>query len=52
MRLCKRAPAFTFLAAVALTALGPQAIAAPVPWETSKAPSGTVTVRCAPPCRT
>ncbi|MEW2286379.1 hypothetical protein [Streptomyces sp. NPDC047841] len=45
MRLCKRALALTFLAAVALTTLGPQAVAAPMPWETS-----TVTVRCAPPC--
>ncbi|MEW2511236.1 hypothetical protein [Streptomyces sp. NPDC046870] len=45
MRLCKRALAFTFLAVMAVTTLGPQAVAAPVPGGTS-----TVTVRCAPPC--
>ncbi|MET9010209.1 hypothetical protein ABZX74_04585 [Streptomyces olivaceoviridis] len=62
MRLCKRTLAFTFVATVAVTALGPQAMAAPMPWETGKTPtavrhgispaheSGTVTVRCAPPC--
>ncbi|MGW3465649.1 hypothetical protein ACWDE9_41625 [Streptomyces olivaceoviridis] len=62
MRLCKRAPAFTFVATVAFSALGPQAMAAPMPWETGKTPtavhhgispareSATVTVRCAPPC--
>ncbi|QJS13899.1 hypothetical protein HKX69_34080 [Streptomyces argyrophyllae] len=45
MPLRKRAPAFTFLAAVALVTLGPQAVAAPVPGR-----AGTVTVRRAPAC--
>ncbi|MCG8970395.1 hypothetical protein [Streptomyces sp. CL12-4] len=52
-----------FVATAAITALGPQAVAAPMPWETSKAPTavthhpstaagerGTVTVLCGSPC--
>lgn len=63
MSLRKRTLAVTFVATAAFTALGPQATAAPMPWETSKNPAsvtshtttaagerGTVTVRCAPPC--
>ena len=58
MRLCKRATATVFMSTVVFTALAPQAMAAPMPWETSKTPttithhvpstatgdSGTVTV--------
>jgi hypothetical protein len=63
MYLRKRALALVFVATAAFTALGSQAMAAPMPWETSKTPtavthdtstaageSGTVTVLCAPPC--
>jgi hypothetical protein len=64
MRLRKRAIAAMFMSTAVFTALAPQAMAAPMPWETSKAPttathnapstvssdSGTVTVLCAPPC--
>lgn len=63
MRLRKRALAVVFVATAAFTALGPQAMAAPMPWETSRTPaavthstsaavreSGTVTVLCGPPC--
>ncbi|MEV5645886.1 hypothetical protein AB0L67_38185 [Streptomyces flaveolus] len=52
-----------FVATAAFTALGPQAMTAPMPWETSKTPEavthhpstaagerGTVTVLCGPPC--
>jgi hypothetical protein len=57
------APAVVFVATAAITALGPQAVAAPMPWETSKTPTavthhpstaagerGTVTVLCGSPC--
>ncbi|KMS79365.1 hypothetical protein ACZ91_62040 [Streptomyces regensis] len=63
MYLRKRALAVVFVATAAFTALGTQAMAAPMPWETSETPtavthsdstaareSGTITVRCAPPC--
>ncbi|WP_030338177.1 hypothetical protein [Streptomyces sp. NRRL S-1022] len=64
MRLRKRATAAVFVTTAAFTALAPQAMAAPMPWETSRTPttithhtpstatsgSGTVTVLCAPPC--
>jgi hypothetical protein len=63
MHLRKRALAVAFVATAAFTALGSPAMAAPMPWETSKNPtavdhhssttagkSGTVTVLCAPPC--
>ena len=64
MRLCKRAPATVFLATAAFTALGPQAMAAPMLWEASKMPtavvvhsasatahdSGTATMLCGSPC--
>lgn len=64
MRLRKRAVAAVFVTTAAFTAIAPQAVAVPMPWETSKAPaatthhtnstatgeSGTVTVLCAPPC--
>ena len=63
MQLRKRALAVVFVATAAFTALAPQAMAAPMPWETSRTPtavthttpaasheSGTVTVLCAPPC--
>ncbi|MFF9497944.1 hypothetical protein [Streptomyces flaveolus] len=63
MHLRKRALAVVFVASAAFTALGPQAMAAPMPWETSKTPTavthhpspaagerGTVTVLCGPPC--
>jgi hypothetical protein len=63
MRLCKRALVTVFLASAAFTALGAQAMAAPMPWETSKVPSavvhtasatvhdrGTVTTLCAAGC--
>jgi hypothetical protein len=59
----KRAVAAVFVATAAFTALAPQAIAAPMPWETSKTPTapthhtavttaggGTVTVLCGNPC--
>ncbi|MFG2731607.1 hypothetical protein [Streptomyces canus] len=63
MHLRKRALAVVFVATAAFAALGPQAMAAPMPWETSKTPaaathststaageSGTVTVLCGAPC--
>ncbi|MET8563788.1 hypothetical protein ABZV75_25670 [Streptomyces flaveolus] len=64
MRLRERAVAAVFVATAAFTALAPQAVAAPMPWETSKVPvasghgttstaaggSGTVTVLCGNPC--
>jgi hypothetical protein len=63
MHLRKRALALVFVATAAFTALGPQAMAAPMPWETSKTPTsvthhsstaagerGKVTVLCTPPC--
>ncbi|MET7732034.1 hypothetical protein ABZT02_11780 [Streptomyces sp. NPDC005402] len=61
MNLQKRALAVVFLAATALGALGAPAMAAPMPWETSKVPavpaaadghdgSVIVTVQCGPPC--
>ncbi|MEV5173760.1 hypothetical protein AB0L10_22355 [Streptomyces flaveolus] len=65
MRLRKRAVAAVFVATAAFTALAPQAMAAPMPWETSQVPvtsghgttsttaggsSGTVTVLCGTPC--
>jgi hypothetical protein len=64
MKLRTRVMAVTVLAATAFGALGVPAMAAPMPWETSKTPTvithhatpraagntGTVTVRCGPPC--
>ncbi|MFF9365003.1 hypothetical protein [Streptomyces griseoluteus] len=64
MRLRKRVIAAMFMSTAVFTALAPQAMAAPMPWETSKTPtttihhtpsaaaghSGTVTVLCGPPC--
>ncbi|WP_121714561.1 hypothetical protein [Streptomyces sp. E5N91] len=64
MRLRKRAIAAVFMSTAVFTALAPQAMAAPMPWETSKTPtptthhvpstaagdSGTVTVLCGAPC--
>ncbi|MFF4632740.1 hypothetical protein [Streptomyces griseorubiginosus] len=64
MRLRKRAIAALFMSTAVFTALAPQAMAAPMPWETSKAPttithhvpsaapgsSGTVTVLCTGGC--
>ncbi|MFE5038231.1 hypothetical protein [Streptomyces sp. NPDC056683] len=64
MRLRKRAIAAMFMSTAVFTALAPQAMAAPMPREASKAPTtathhtpstaasdrGTVTVLCAPPC--
>ncbi|MFJ4633445.1 hypothetical protein [Streptomyces sp. NPDC088847] len=63
MHVRKRALAVVFVATAAFVALGPQAMAAPMPWETSKTPtavthntsmaasdSSTVTVLCGPPC--
>jgi hypothetical protein len=64
MRLHKRAVAAVFVATIALTAPATQAVAAPMPWETSKLPtatdhrvsstvagvSGTVTVLCVGGC--
>jgi hypothetical protein len=63
MHLRKRALAVMFVTTAAFTALAPQAIAAPMPWETSKAPttvthhtstatidSSTVTVLCGGSC--
>lgn len=63
MRLRKRAVAAVFVATAAFTSLASQAMAAPMPWETSKTPtstthhtastavgaSGTVTVLSGPP---
>jgi hypothetical protein len=39
MHLRKRALALVFVATAAFTALGSQAMAAPMPWETSKTPT-------------
>ncbi|MFI1508843.1 hypothetical protein [Streptomyces sp. NPDC020597] len=64
MRLRNRAVAAVFMCTAACTALAPQAVAAPMPWETSKTPttttyqvpsaavrhSGTVTVLCVGGC--
>ncbi|MFE7172562.1 hypothetical protein [Streptomyces sp. NPDC057616] len=64
MTLRKRILAATVLTATAFGALGVPAMAAPMPWETSKTPTaithhtastsagsiGTVTVRCGAPC--
>ncbi|WP_328930887.1 MULTISPECIES: hypothetical protein [unclassified Streptomyces] len=64
MRLRKRAIAAVFVTTAAFTAIAPQAMAAPMPWETSKIPaakthhanstanskSGTVTPLCGTPC--
>ncbi|NUP44201.1 MAG: hypothetical protein HOY76_46040 [Streptomyces sp.] len=64
MRLRKRAVTAVCVATTAFAALAPQAIAAPMPWETSKTPtttthnttstaagdSGTVTVLCSGSC--
>lgn len=64
MSLRKRATTAVFVATMvlaALAALAPQAVAAPMPWETSKTPThhvfstaassgGTVTVLCGTPC--
>ncbi|MFF5303488.1 hypothetical protein ACFY5F_29445 [Streptomyces sp. NPDC013161] len=64
MRLRKRAIAAVFVTTAAFTAITPQAMAAPMPWETSKTPtatthdasstatseSGTVSALCGAPC--
>ncbi|MFC8360768.1 hypothetical protein ACFUIY_12945 [Streptomyces griseorubiginosus] len=64
MRPRKRAIAAVFMSTAFFTALAPQAMAAPMPWETSKTPattthhvpsaasggSGTVTVLCTGGC--
>jgi hypothetical protein len=59
MNLHQRAITLVFLAATALGALGAPAMAAPMPWETSKVPvvratadahNGAVTVQCGNPC--
>ena len=63
MHVRKRALAVVYVATAAFAALGPQAMAAPMPWETSKTPtvvthdtsmaasdSSTVTVLCGAPC--
>ncbi|NMO32305.1 hypothetical protein HG826_01595 [Streptomyces sp. GMY01] len=64
MRLQKRVTAAMFMSTVVFAALVSQAMAASMPWETSKTPttaihrvpstaagdSGTVTVLCGPPC--
>ncbi|WP_326660314.1 hypothetical protein [Streptomyces canus] len=59
MNVHKRAITVVFLVATALGSFGAPAMAAPMPWETSKVPAvpagadgqdGAVTVRCAPPC--
>lgn len=64
MRLRKRAVAAVFVAAAAFTSVASQAVAAPMPWETSKTPASTasltastaaddggrVTVLCGDPC--
>ncbi|MFK0019992.1 hypothetical protein [Streptomyces sp. NPDC090798] len=39
MRLRKRAIAAVFVATAAFSAVGPQAMALPMPWETSKVPA-------------
>ncbi|MET7322774.1 hypothetical protein [Streptomyces sp. NPDC005549] len=63
MHLRKRVPAVVFVTTAAFTALGSHAMAAPMPWETSKTPtaiahhtstaageSGTATVLCSGSC--
>ena len=59
MNVRRRAITVVFLAATALGSLGAPAMAAPMPWETSKVPAapaatdgqnGTVTVQCGTPC--
>ena len=64
MRLRKRAIAAAFMSTAVFTAIAPQAMAAPMPWETSKTPAatthdtrsaaishnGTVTVLCTGGC--
>lgn len=45
MRRHQRAVAAAFVATVALTALAPQAVAAPMPWDTSKTPTTTTPTR-------
>ncbi|MET7694579.1 hypothetical protein ABZT06_42830 [Streptomyces sp. NPDC005483] len=64
MHLRKRAIVAVFMTTAAFTVLAPQAVAAPMPWETSKTPtitthhvpstatseSGTVTVLCVGGC--
>ncbi|MEU5181796.1 hypothetical protein AB0G49_17235 [Streptomyces longwoodensis] len=61
MRLRRRATAAVVVSSAIVAALAPQAMAAPMPWETSRTPttltrhptpadSGTATVLCAPPC--
>ncbi|MET7434641.1 MULTISPECIES: hypothetical protein [Streptomyces] len=64
MRLRKRATAAVLMSTAVFTALAPQAMAAPMPWETSKTTtatthhvpsttagdSGTVTVLCSASC--
>lgn len=64
MRLRNRSIVAVFMSTAVFTALAPQAMAAPVPWETSKTPtttahhgpstaasdSGTVTVLCVGGC--
>lgn len=64
MSLRQRVIAVVFVATSAFTAVAPQAMAAPMPWETSKSPAapahhspattaeerGTVTVLCGSPC--
>ncbi|MEU5251661.1 hypothetical protein [Streptomyces longwoodensis] len=61
MRLRRRATAAVVVSSAIVAALAPRAMAAPMPWETSRTPttlthhrtpadSGTVTVLCAPPC--
>jgi hypothetical protein len=61
MRLRKRAVAVVFVATAAFTSLAPQAMAAPLPWQTptttthittatAASNSGTVTVLCGNPC--
>ncbi|MEU3513168.1 hypothetical protein ABZ733_36010 [Streptomyces longwoodensis] len=58
----KRVLAAVLMSSAVLTALAPQAMAAPLPWETSRTPapthhlpsraadSGPATTLCAPPC--
>ncbi|MFF5756719.1 hypothetical protein ACFY7A_14895 [Streptomyces longwoodensis] len=62
MRLRKRATVVVVLSSAVLTALAPQALAAPMPWETSRTPAptqhvppraadgGPAITLCAPPC--
>ncbi|MES4888719.1 hypothetical protein [Streptomyces sp. NPDC096012] len=64
MRMRKRAVAAVFVATAAFTALAPQAVAMPMPWETighptvtahdappaTAADSGRATTLCGPPC--